>query len=323
MKRSLLILLLALAMVLTFAACGGSDEPADDAAADENGTEDVADNGEAEEPEENVLEDAVNDYFANLPEDNHMIGEEEFVEKVKAGEDMVILDIRGAESYEEAHVQGAVNLPWGTTAIADAVETIPTDKPVYLYCVTGQTAGQAVATLQTAGIDVKSVRYGMLRGIQTVEGHEAILTDEPAEMPEGQTIEVAEEIKTALQEFYANLATTENANNKINSEDAAPLIEAGDENYAVLSVRQEADYAENHIEGAINIPWGAGMQENFDQLPKDKTIITYCYSGQTAGQTVGGLRLLGYDAISLDSGMGTPATGDAGWMNGGFPTVSE
>ncbi|HCJ57468.1 MAG TPA: sulfurtransferase, partial [Clostridiaceae bacterium] len=59
----------------------------------------------------------------------------------------------------------------------------------------------------------------------------------------------------------------------------------------------------------------------FNTLPKDKKIIVYCYTGQTAGQTVAALRLLGYDAVSLNAGMGTPATGDAGWMNKGYPVV--
>jgi rhodanese-related sulfurtransferase len=89
----------------------------------------------------------------------------------------------------------------------------------------------------------------------------------------------------------------------------------------IVSIRQADAYAEGHIEGAINIPWGAGMQESFSSLPKDEKLVVYCYSGQTAGQTVGILRLLGYDAVSLKSGMGTPVTAPSGWANEGFPVV--
>ena len=63
------------------------------------------------------------------------------------------------------------------------------------------------------------------------------------------------------------------------------------------------------------------MQEKFSDLPKDETFVVHCYSGQTAGQAVAILRLLGYDAVSLKSGMGTPATGGSGWANEGFPVV--
>ena len=37
-------------------------------------------------------------------------------------------------------------------------------------------------------------------------------------------------------------------------------------------------------------------------LPKDKPVYVYCYSGQTAGQTIALLRLLGIDAYSVKSG---------------------
>jgi hypothetical protein len=51
-----------------------------------------------------AVEDAVNGYFANLPEDNGMIGEEAFVEKVKAGEDLFVLDIRQPDVYNEGQL---------------------------------------------------------------------------------------------------------------------------------------------------------------------------------------------------------------------------
>jgi len=88
-----------------------------------------------------------------------------------------------------------------------------------------------------------------------------------------------------------------------------------------LSIRKAEDFGSGHIESAINIPFGKGMEQSFSQLPEDKKIIVYCYTGQTAGQTVAILRLLGYDAVSLNSGMGMPVTGETGWANKGFPVV--
>jgi rhodanese-related sulfurtransferase len=49
----------------------------------------------------------------------------------------------------------------------------------------------------------------------------------------------------------------------------------------------------------------------------------YCYTGQTAGQVVGALRLLGFDAVSLKGGMGMPANEPMGWMSQGYPTVAS
>ncbi|MCJ7688748.1 MAG: sulfurtransferase, partial [Clostridiaceae bacterium] len=39
----------------------------------------------------------------------------------------------------------------------------------------------------------------------------------------------------------------------------------------------------------------------------------------TAGQTVAGLKMLGYDAVSLNGGMGTDSNAPSGWANKGFP----
>ena len=46
------------------------------------------------------------------------------------------------------------------------------------------------------------------------------------------------------------------------------------------------------------------MHEMFSLLNARKKLIVYCYTGQTAGQTVAALRMLGYDAVSLRGGMG-------------------
>ena len=98
-------------------------------------------------------------------------------------------------------------------------------------------------------------------------------------------------------------------------------IYSKDDSVVFLSIRKAEDFAKGHIEGAINIPWGKGMQEQFSTLPKDKKIIVYCYTGQTANQTVAGLKLLGYDVVSLKGGMGMPSNAPNGWANKGFPIV--
>ncbi len=38
-------------------------------------------------------------------------------------------------------------------------------------------------------------------------------------------------------------------------------------------------------------------------LPTDKTIVVYCWTGQTSAQVVAYLRMLGYDAVSMYYGM--------------------
>ena len=270
-----------------------------------------------------AVEDAVNGYFANLPEDNGMIGEEAFVEKVKAGEDLFVLDIRQPDVYNEGHVKGAVNVPWGPDAIPAALDKLPGDETIYVYCYTAQTANQTVALLNFAGFEAKSVRFGWNLGITQVDGYEEIVETEAHELGGATDYEINSDVKTAIEDYYAGLADVSDSmykNYKI-AEDMLKMAIDSDADMMVVSIRQPGAFAEGHIEGAVNIPWGAGMEQYFGQLPQDQKLVVYCYTGQTAGQAVAGLRMLGYDAVSLNGGMGTPANEPYGWSNKGYEVV--
>ena len=215
-----------------------------------------------------------------------------------------ILDIRKAADYEAGHLKGAVNAPWGP-AIADALAWLPDDKPVYVNCYSGQTAGQTVAALNVAGIQAQSIKYGYNLGISKTEGVDAYITTEATMAPDASGVKYDADIKAAVEAYFN--AIPEKGSNIWPASKVKEALDA-DEVTTVVSIRQADAYAEGHIQGAINIPWGKGMQEKFSDLPKDETIIVHCYSGQTAGQAVAIMRLLGYDAISLKSGMGTAGT---------------
>lgn len=283
----------------------------------------VAETPVVEVPKVDIVAEAANAYFANMPQDVYKIPEKDFVAKVKAAEDMIILDIRSAEDYAKGHIKGAVNAPWGP-AVAASLEKLPADKPVMIYCYTGQTAGQAVATLNIAGINAKSVNLGWNLGISKVEGIADLTETTANDFPAVTAAQVKPEVKAAIIAYYDGLAAvkgTTYANYKISEDDTKKIVDAKDASALILSVRKAEDYAKGHIEGAINIPFGKGMEQQFNMLPKDKKIVVYCYTGQTAGQVVAVLRLLGYDAVSMHSGMGMPSTAPAGWVNKGFPVV--
>ncbi len=273
-----------------------------------------------------VLQGAIDEHFSALSANgSYMIGQADFVEKVRAGEDMLILDIRRADDYAKGHIKGAVNVPWGP-AIAKSIDFLPTDTPVMVYCYSGQTANQANALLNFIGVDSKSVKYGWNFGISKVEGVDDVVTTSEAQFPGKTGIEVNPVLRETFVDYFESLADvsgTMYASNIISEENAKKIVDAKDDNVFILSIRRESDYAEGHIAGAKNIPWGDGMHTQFDTLPTDKKIIVYCYSGQTAGQTVAGLRVLGYDAVSLKGGMGTGGNDPLGWNNKGYPVVSE
>lgn len=100
--------------------------------------------------------------------------------------------------------------------------------------------------------------------------------------------------------------------NSIAGEKLAPMLAdpAVMDTLYVLDVREPEDYAAGHIEGAVNIPFTKWAEpDSLSTLPEDKTIVVACYTGHTAAEVVGGLRMLGYDAIALKAGM-------MGWTQG-------
>lgn len=317
MNKKWLALLLTIIMVFTATACAKTEEPV----SMEVGTTAAVTEAVVEGSDISALANA---YFADMPEDIYKIDQKDFVAKVIADEAMTILDIRSAEDYAKGHVKGAVNMPWGP-AISAGLSSIPTDKPLYVYCYTGQTAGQAVATLNVAGFDAKSVNLGWNFGISKVEGIADLTVTDAATLTAGATT-IDSDIQAAMDAYYNGLAAVADSkykNYKISEADLKEMVDAKDASIYVLSVRGAKDYNKGHIEGASNIPFAKGMQEAFADLPKDKTIVVYCYTGQTAGQATAILRLLGYDAVSLNGGMGTPANVPQGWANQGYPVVSE
>jgi rhodanese-related sulfurtransferase len=72
----------------------------------------------------------------------------------------------------------------------------------------------------------------------------------------------------------------------------------------IVSVRSPDHYALGHIPSAINIPWrNIAQPESLAQLPTDKQIVVYCYTGHTGQVTQAILSTFGYNAINLKFGM--------------------
>ena len=247
-------------------------------------------------------------YFADF-ENNPVIKTEDLFAKIDAGEELFLLDIRQQDVYDEGHLKGAYLASWGAD-LAEKAAMLPTDQPVYLYCYTGQTAGQTVALLRMLGIDAYSIQSGYNNGISQVEGYEAYVDTTAVELTDaGAAFDPF--LLGEVQAYFA--AVADNGNNIIASADAKALVEAGTVTF--LDIRQADAYAEGHVQGAVNIPFGQGM--DFSDVPNDKQVIVTCYTGQTAGQTVAVLRMMGYDAVSLKGGMNN------GWIADGLDVVTE
>ena len=59
------------------------------------------------------------------------------------------LDIREADEYRAAHLEGAIHMPLGS--LARNVDVVPHDRPVVVYCGHGERASTAISLLEAAG----------------------------------------------------------------------------------------------------------------------------------------------------------------------------
>lgn len=73
-----------------------------------------------------------------------------------------IVNYWAQDHYDWGHIEGAVQYtPNEAFKLATDLKTLPTDKPVVVYCYTGQTSAHAAAFLRLLGYDAKSLVFGV------------------------------------------------------------------------------------------------------------------------------------------------------------------
>lgn len=324
--KKILALILCLGMTAALVTGCGS-KPAEPIPAGPTSSSEIASTEEPASPEpapaEDVVKTAAMAYFENFDSAKIMKSAKDFLAAVEAGEEMFILDVRQADAYAEGHIKGAVNMPFGP-AVAEGLALIPDDRQVYVYCYTGQTASQVTALLNVAGKFAANVQKGFNDGISKEAGFEKYIDKEAVAMPT-ETYEVDPAVQEAITKYFSEVEAAKGtafASFNFKPESLKEVMDAEDDSYYVYSIRSAEDYAKGHIKGAVNNPFGTGMQAKFAELPADKTIIVQCYSGQTSSQTAAILRLLGYNAYSLQGGMGS-VEGKTGWLGAGYEVVTD
>lgn len=110
---------------------------------------------------EQVILDAVKNYYETLPADSNKITYIDTKKKVDANDATIqIVDIRKVEDFNLGHIKGAINVPYDKT-FATNLSKIEKGKTNIIVCYTGQTAGQTVALLKIAGYNAKAMHLGM------------------------------------------------------------------------------------------------------------------------------------------------------------------
>lgn len=92
-------------------------------------------------------------------------------------------------------------------------------------------------------------------------------------------------------------APQDSAYRQISMEEAAEMMET-QEDFILLDVRTEEEFAEKHIPGAICIPNENIGTEEIPQLPdREQLILVYCRSGNRSKQASQKLAELGYSNV--------------------------
>lgn len=79
----------------------------------------------------------------------------------------------------------------------------------------------------------------------------------------------------------------------------------------LIDVREQWEYDQGHIPGITLIPMGE-VSNRLSEIPKDKTVILTCRSGNRSGQVTDFLRDNGYDNVHNMTG------GIVAWENAGL-----
>ena len=103
----------------------------------------------------------------------------------------------------------------------------------------------------------------------------------------------------------------------ITAREAFDLVQdnEGNPEFVVLDVRTPEEFAEGHLENAVNIDFNAdSFRDNLNRLDKGNTYLIYCRSGNRSAQALATMNDLDFGDV-YDMG------GIIDWTAEGFPVV--
>jgi len=265
-----------------------------------------------------------------------MITREQLLERLRdpaRAEQLFLLDTRPRDEWDEqGHIEGATWFQLQTLADPESLEQIPKDKTIVCISPTGHTAAQVTAVLRWLGYDAILLKDGMAGWTPTPAGQlmsaeieAGIARQYPTAKETPYTTAVPQEPVQALsQPPEGELPVLQDAAAGMLHDDvfekAYPFnhIFAGDlygrltdpatvSSQVLVDIRPlEVWDAVGHIDMGdhILIDWRVlADPDKLAFLPKDRPVVVIGSTGQTADQATAILRMLGYNAVTLRSGM--------------------
>ncbi|MFO7906149.1 MAG: MBL fold metallo-hydrolase [Planctomycetota bacterium] len=172
---------------------------------------------------------------------------------------MIVVDVRSPEAFAGAHVPGSFCLPLNMLP-AFAGMFLDYEKPIGLVVENYNQIDEAVRSLIRIGYDkVEAFLSGGLHAWET----------------SGRRYEKVESVHIA---------------------DLERKLEQ-DDNFTLLDVRSKEEFESAHLRKAVQLYVGE-LPQKFEQVPKDKPVITFCESGRRAMVAASYLRRRGVDSVA-------------------------
>ena len=230
--------------------------------------------------------------------------------------DYKVIDIRGADAFNAKHIDGAVNVSLANIKTYAEANLSKTDK-ILVACYTGQSAGHAVLALNLLGYDAYSLKWGMSCADSSldrwtancVSSYASSFTTNATDLnAAGDYPTLSTGKKTGEEILAARIDTVLHTGFK--SKRAVDVL-ASPSDYYIVNYFSESDYLgqgncpPGHINGAYQYTPKSSLKSTaqLKNLPTDKPIVVYCWTGQTSSQVTAFLNILGYEAYSLRAGV--------------------
>jgi len=202
--------------------------------------------------------------------------------------DATLVDVRTPQEYQQGHIAGAINIDWYQRSFRNHILHIPKDKPILIYCRSGNRTSKTSGVLKSLGY---TEIYNLEKGINQWAIQKAPITrNESAVNKDFQNKilnskgEIAPEI-TSKGKIY-----------NVSSVDFNKVV--GLSNVSIIDIRTPQEFVSGHIKGATNIDWyQRSFRDLIQDIPKDKPIAIYCRSGNRTSKAANLLQSLGFQEI--------------------------
>lgn len=223
-----------------------------------------------------------------------------------------IIDLRSPADFSAGHIAGAVNIELEKLRQHFMSINPSSYTKIAIVCYTGQTASYGASLLRLLGYNnVFALKWGMaswhsdFKGKWTSKLSNARATqfvaDETAKGPAGSypTINTGKKTgKEILEARVDELLAKGYTEATITHDEVFSKLTS----FYIVNYWPKDQYLDpGHIPGAMQYTPKADLKSTtfLKTLPTNKTVVLYCYTGQTSSFLSAYLRLLGYDARSI------------------------